>query len=301
MVNLSRLSCFLWFLASATAVHADEPLRWKFQPGQRLSYGIVQEMVISGGDPAGELDNNSRQQLDVTWEIERVDAEGTAALRLKFDRIRTKMTLPIGGLEYDSAAKGPATGMAAINAPLYQALIKAPVELTISADGRVTSVKLPDDVQAALKRMPTSAAFGDLTKPETFQNLFMPGFPMLSPEKSPTPGYQWPIKSTTTLPGAAGDQTVDTNYLYEGVRNVDGKSVAVIRQTRSISFSGSQTVQRTVKEQSTEGEILFDVAAGRLQSTILKHIVTMSVKRGDAVAEQKIEQKVEVKPITPSP
>jgi hypothetical protein len=270
-------------------------LRWKLQSGDHFSYDIVQEMNVSGtGALAAEVESQSRQQLDVTWEVERGTDAGEATVRLKFDRIRTKMTLPIGGLEFDSDAKGPAVGMAAINAPLYQALVKSPIEFVVAPAGRVTGVKLPEEVQAALKRMPTSSAFGDLAKPETFQALFLPGFPILPPEESFSPGHQWPVKTTAELPGA-GTLTVETNYHYEGRREVDGKTVAVIRPTRTVSFAGSGAWQRRIKEQSTEGEILFDQSAGRVQASTLKHTMSITVNAGAGEVEQKVEQLIQVK------
>jgi hypothetical protein len=285
---------FLLLLVTAAQVAAQEPIRWKFKPGQKLSYGIVQEMSITGGNERGDVNNDSHQQLDVTWEIDAVDAEESANAKLRFDRIRTKMTLPIGGLEYDSAADGPAVGMAAVNAPLYQALIKAPVGVQLSADGRVTSVTLPEEVQQTLKRIPTSSTIGDLAKPERFQALFLSGFPTLPPEKLPSSGYQWQIKSTASLLEGES-QTIESNYAYEGTRDVDGKHLAVIRQTRTINFGGGDSPSRTVKEQSSESEILFDTNAGRLESSMLKHRLTIEIKLGAITGEQRVEQSIQVK------
>jgi hypothetical protein len=289
-----RCGLLLVLIAISPPARGDGPLRWKFAAGDKISYSIVQEMNISGtGEVAGELKNESRQQLDVTWEVDRVTSEGQATVRLRFNRIRSKMTLPVGGLEYDSDAKGPAMGMAAINAPLYQALIKVPVESTVTTAGRVTGVKLPEEVKSALRRMPTSAAFGDLSKPETFQTAFLAGFPILPPDESVSPGHQWPVKTTAELP-PGGTQSVETNYHYEGMREVEGQSLAVIRPVRTINFGSAQALQRQVKEQSSEGQILFDASAGRLHSSTLKHTVTITVGAGETAQEQKIEQSIQV-------
>lgn len=295
MYTQSRVFCLLLFVAAAASARADEPLRWKLRAGDKLNYSIVQDMNISGvGGAAGDLANESHQQLDVTWEVASVSDAGEATIRLRFDRIRTKMTLPMGGLEYDSAAAGPALGMAAINAPFYQALIKAPVEFTLAANGRVASANLPSEVQAALKRMPTAAKFGDLTNPETFQATFLPGFPLLPTEDSLEPGHTWSVRSTTELPDA-GEQTIETSFRYEGAKQVGDPSMAVIRPTRTISFARDEVTERTVKEQSSVGEIQFDRAAGRLFGSAFNHNVTIAVELAAGSAEQKIEQTVQVK------
>jgi hypothetical protein len=282
------------FLTVAAVGRAQEPLRWKFQPGLRLRYEIVQEFSASAEPAADGLTNQSRQQLDVSWEISQVDDDGTARVNLKFDRIRTKMTLPIGGLDYDSASDGPAIGMAAINAPLYQALTKTPVHLQLAADGRVTSVGLSEDTQAVLKRMPTSEAIGDFTRPERFQTLFLTGFPQLPPEKSPTPGDKWQAKSSAPLPGGE-TQTVESNYTYDGLREVNGTSLAVIRLLRTVSIGNGNSPTRSIKEQASESEFLFDTAAGRLHSSMLKHHMTIAVKERGIAGVQKVEQSIQVK------
>jgi hypothetical protein len=294
MTIVLRTCCFIVLLLSVSSVWADGPFRWKFQAGDRFSYSVVQDMNISGGGgvPA-DLDNASHQQLDVTWEVASVSAAGEATVRFHFDRIRTKMTLPTGGLEFDSSAKGPAMGMAAINSPLYQALVKSPVEITISPTGRITGVKLPADVLAALKRIPTSAAFGDLTKSEAFQTAFLAGFPILPPEDALPQGHQWSVKSETPPP-VAGSPTIETNYRYDGMREVDGKPMAVIRPTRTFSLGVGELAQRAVKEQTSEGEYLFDATAGRLHASTLKHVVVLGGKKGEANAEQKIDQTIQV-------
>jgi hypothetical protein len=304
MMQIAGISqSIVWFIATAVAlassiasVQADEPLRWRFQPGQTLSYSLVQEMTISGGGAGGELRNTASQQFDITWEVQSVSDAGDALIWHRFDRIRSKMTLPTGGLEYDSATPGPPTGMAAINAPLYRALIERPVEISVAADGRITEVKIPDEVRAALKKVPTSAVMGDFAMPETFRTQFLSGFPTL-PEGPIEPGREWSTKSTTELP-AAGSQTVETTYRYEGTREVDGKPVALIKLGRVLSFAGEGPNRRAVKEQIAEGEALFD-RAGRLHSTKLKHNVTIEANAGDRRAVQRIEQSIEVKQPAP--
>jgi hypothetical protein len=142
--------------------------------------------------------------------------------------------------------------------------------------------------------MPTSAMIGDLKQPERFQTLFLPGFPLLPPERSPSPGYQWQSKAAAELPGGE-TQTVESNYTYEGQREVEGRSLAVIRQLRTVSIGDGESPGRSIKEQSSESEILFDLATGRLQSSLLKHRMTIDVKQGSTMGTQRVEQSIQVK------
>jgi hypothetical protein len=156
---------------------------------------------------------------------------------------------------------------------------------------------LPDGVKAALKKVSTAATIGDLTDAKRFQALFLPGFPFLPPGPI-EPDLQWTLTPTVDL-ASAGKQRIETRYRYEGNRQVDGVTCAVIGQTRAISFEPGDASQRTVKEQSSEGEILFDRTAGRLKSSTLKHGATITVTVANRASEQKIEQSIDVKFVPP--
>jgi hypothetical protein len=284
------------FSFAIAPVRADEPLRWKFQPGQQLRYSVIQAMTISGGaDADSASQNTTRQQIDMTWQVKSVADSGDAVIELSFDRIRSKMTLPTGGLEYDSDASGPPSGMAAINAPLYGALVRSPVEIKMSPLGRLLEVKLPEAVPAALRRMPTAAIIGDLTKPETFQNQFLNGFPQATRRESLESGETWSTESTAQVAGL-GSLAVVTNYRYEGLRDGDGARYAVIRPTRTVSISAAEGSERTIKDQSSTGEILFD-PSGRLHRSTLKHRLTMAVTIRGREVEQTMELSIEVNPL----
>jgi hypothetical protein len=49
-----------------------------------------------------------------------------------------------------------------------------------------------------------------------------------------------------------------------------------------------------IKEQSSDGEVLFNIAAGRLHSTSLNQKVTIQANAGGQAIEQKIDQKIDV-------
>jgi hypothetical protein len=302
MGMVARVLCvglFVVSLALSPQAIAQE-LRWKFQPGQRLRYEIVQEMAITGTvGAAADLQNTSRQQTEITWEVDRVDASGDAVIRQRFDRIRTKMTLPTGSLEYDSSQKGPATGMAAVNSPLYAALVKSPIEITVSPIGEVKSVTLTAEVQAALKRMPTAATLGDLSKPRVFQNLFLAGFPTLHGQREHEAIVEWTTETDVTLP-TGGKQTIVNVYQNEGKRSARGATLAVIRPKRTVTISDDDTTKRTVKNETSSGEILFDITAGRLQSSTLKHSMSVGLQVAGRPAEQKVEQSIDVKLLLPA-
>jgi hypothetical protein len=102
-VTLLAIVTAAMLLCVASRGDAQEPLRWKFQKGQKLDYKMVQDMKMAAeGGPVGQMNTSMRQVMDMTWDVSEVNENGDAAIRQKFDRIRTKMTMPLGGFEYDS-------------------------------------------------------------------------------------------------------------------------------------------------------------------------------------------------------
>ena len=90
----------------------QEPLRWKFETGQKLNYNMVQDMTIGvAGGPLGEQNMTIHQVMNMIWNVVDAKEGGDAVIRQKFDRVQTKMTMPpVGVIEYDSASDQSARG-----------------------------------------------------------------------------------------------------------------------------------------------------------------------------------------------
>ena len=59
--------------------------------------------------------------------------------------------------------------------------------------------------------------------------------------------------------------------------------------------AAQQNLQWKIKEQTSDGEMLFNIAAGRLQSTSLTQNMKIEVTaNGQPVQQQKIDQKIDV-------
>ena len=104
-------------LAAATSAQAEEALRWKFKVGEKLDYDMVQQMSMemSGAPFPKPLATEMRQEMNMTWDVQGVDDKsGEAVIRQKFDRVKMKMTTPVGGFEYDSKSEEAPTGLGAM-------------------------------------------------------------------------------------------------------------------------------------------------------------------------------------------
>jgi hypothetical protein len=291
-----RIPALVLLAIAVTAVSnasAQEPLRWKFDVGQKLNYNMVQDMTIgSAGGPLGAQNVSMRQEMDMTWEVQGVNDDGEAVIQQKFERVKMNMTLPVGVIEYDSKSEAAPVGAAAMLAPMYKTLTEAEFELTMTARGEIKDVKIPDEVLAALKNSPGAAAMGDMATPEGFKKMISQGALVL-PESAPKPGDSWSTKVEMNNP-TGGKQVIETTYRYEGTKDVDDVTFAVFRPSLKMSFEG--TDQAKIKEQNSSGEVLFNVEAGRLHSSKLEQKVSIEQALG---IQTKIDQTIAVT-VTPA-
>ena len=112
---------------------------------------------------------------------------------------------------------------------------------------------------------------------------------------------------------AVGKQTVETTYKYDGTKDIKGTLFAVIKPQLKMEFEGQapvkegqpqqpaaqQNMQMKIKDQTSDGEVLFNIPAGRLQSTSLKQNVTIEASVNGQPIQQKIDQKIDVT-VTPA-
>ncbi len=300
------------FSLPSLRLQAEGPLRWKFEVGQKLDYNMVQEMNMSAaGGPVGQMNTTMRQEMNMTWDVQGVDEKtGEAVIKQKFDRVKMKMTTPVGEFEYDSKSEAAPTGLAAMIAPMYKAMTNGEFEITMTSRGEVKDVKIPAEVLEALKNSPGAAAMGDIASAEGFKKMISQGALVL-PQDAPKQGDTWATKVEMNNP-AVGKQTVETTYTYNGTKDVDGTTYAVIKPQLKMEFESKPAetaegqpkppapqLSMKIAEQSSDGEVLFNIEKGRLYSTTLQQKVTIDATANGQVLQQKIDQKIDVK-VTPA-
>lgn len=309
---VSAIAALAVLLCLTPGSRAEEPLRWRFKVGEKLAYSMTQDMnMVMNMGPSSQMTTNVHQVMDMTWDVQGVNEQGDAVIVQKFDRVQMKMTGPMA-VDYDTAKDEPPTGMAAAFAPLYKAMTKGDFEVTMTARGEIKDVKVPQEVLDALKNSPGAAQMGDLAKPDGFQKMIMQNAFVL-PENAPTKGDHWSTTATVTNP-VAGQQTVETSYTFVDMKDIDGQQFAVFQPNIKMSFgpagdakgegeakpaaSPNPAMQMKVKDQKSDGEVLFNATAGRLGSMSVKQDMTMEIAVAGQTLQQQIHQDIEVK-VTP--
>lgn len=272
-------------LAFYVAAGAEEPLRWKFEKGAKYDYNMVQDMKIQGPQNV-----TMHQELKMLWDVADVTPEGDAVIEQKIEQVKMKMQLPFGTIDYDSASPEPPAGPAANLAPMYNALMKGNFKVTMSPRGEIKDVVVPPEIVAALKNSP-GAAMGDLASEEGFKKMMKQGSLQL-PEKALAEGEEFSAGRVEMNNPNAGKQVIETVYKYLGTKEEEGVEFARFEPKITLKFEGAPV---KITNQESTGEILFNVAEGRLDSSTIKQQVTMEQEGGGATTINQ-DIKVTVKP-----
>lgn len=277
--------------ASSLGRAADQPIRWKFTAGEMLEFEMDQSMnMIVQAGPAQQMSTTAQQTMNMSWKVTSVDGDGNAEIEQRFDRIQLKMTVPGGqGLVYDTDSEEPAAGMAAMVAPTMEAMTAGSFTFKMTPRGEVSDVKFSEELQNAIKNGPGGEAAGA----EQFKSMISQvAFPL--PENAPQPGDAWKTTVAVANP-AGGNQTVETTYTFDGTRDADGTTFAVIKPAMKMELAKNPMMDMQMKEQKTDGEVLFDLNAGRLHSISINLNIAMDMVAQGMTMPGTIDQKIDVK------
>ena len=260
--------CALAFAGLAQA--EDSPLRWKFTPGESQPYRMTQIARLDlnlGG--ASDIAAEVYRAFDFVWSVESVTADGTAIISVKVLRVTLKVIGPGDQeTEYDTASDEISRGYAATLAPLFKALIESELKAEMNSRGELSELQISEELQIALNSKPAGKALGQIGSVDDFRSLLQLGLPVLPESDSFSEGQQWETdRKLEAVPFII--PSAQTIYQWESTRQVEGEQLAVIVPTTSIQMNPTEADEREemITGQETSGEILFDLTAGRLQSS----------------------------------
>jgi hypothetical protein len=273
------------------AARAADPLVWKFAKDAKNRYRLTQDMDMTMNlGPGGKVTTNTSQVMDLSWTVAEVQDDGDAVLKQRIDRIRMTMQVPGGATaEFDSQSTDEPQGFAAMVAPLLKEMTRAEFTLTMSPRGKITDVEVPEALIRTLAAAPGGQALGELTTAEGFKKM-VSGVSFELPETL-EPGAEQTTTAEMTNP-VLGKQTIKTTYRYTGPKEVDGVACEAFAPSIDISFAGTDAAQAEVTEQTSEGEMLFNREAGRLQSSQLDQSMEIIVTMGEQQVSQSLKQHV---------
>jgi hypothetical protein len=241
------------------------------------------------GVGAAAVTSHVTQTMDIEQKVDAVRPDGGADILQTVRRIRMAVKSGNQEVSYDSASRIAPQGFAAMVAPLFQAMTSSAFKVTMTARGDITDVEIPDAMVEALKNSPDAAHMGEMATPDGFARLVKQQA-FVIPETLEK-NQEWSV-TTVVKNAAVGDQTVVTTYRYEGTREEGTDEMDVFTPSLNVSFGGqgANGVQAKITGQESEGEVLFNRTAGRLQSQKLKQGMDIKITAGEHEMVNRIDQ-----------
>jgi hypothetical protein len=271
--------------------HAQTTLRYKFKSGEKLQYGLSQDMKMAMNIGGMDIEIKLKQVMDMDWDVQKVDEQGNAKVRLTISHVRVKLDSPTGNAEFDSKknTEEPEDPIGKVVAQLAKGLASMEMTFTMAPDGEMKDIKIPEEALKKLKDIPGADKLGgDMLTPEGLGK--MAGGGLVLPKEPVSKGKSW--KQNITLKMPFGKMAGDMKYTYEGPAEKDGKQLEkiAVKPNLKIEVDPGMGVQLKIKSQKDKGYAYFDNQAGRLVEVSNEGTMEMEVEAGGMTFTQNITQ-----------
>jgi Family of unknown function (DUF6263) len=285
----------LALLLAGNAAPAQEVVRYKFQPAEKLRYELEQKMIMDMNVQGNAISIEMTQTIDVVWDIKSVDKDGKAKMTQTFERVRMSMIGPMGTVDYDSRnGKMPEGPVGEAMGPLFKAMAGLVLGVSMDARGQIGDVEVPKEFLDAIKNSPAAAASGDMFSQDGMKRMISQSGLVL-PGGALTKGQSWDTKMDMKMP--FGKMLVVNNITSEGTGTRDGLKIEqfAIKPKITLEPDANSPATVTLNSQDTKGTAYFDPAAGRLVEMNITQKMDMDVAVMGQNIKEKIEQKVTYK------
>lgn len=289
-IRVSPSVCLGVILLAGGVANAVEPITWKWAEGDSTRYQLTKTMTMSmDAGPAGQVSTSRREDTVLAWRVEAVEGEA-ANLSQATERVVLTTEGPMGqSFKYDSNEEEPPAGMAALLAPMFEAMIADPIQLTMAPNGAITEVTLTDELAESLKGLPGGGVSDETVIQATKQGS------LAFPEKSLEPGETWTTELLLDTP-QMGRMRVTTTYVYDGPTEVDGVACEAFTPSAKMESLGApQGAEIEIVTKQSDGRILFDAVAGRLVDSTVAMELEVRIKLGDQEAVNRVEQSTQIR------
>ena len=294
-------------------------------------------MVMNMG-PSSQMTTNVHQVMDMTWDVQGVNEQGDAVIVQKFDRVQMKMTGPMAvdyDTAKDEPPTGMAAAFAPLYKAMTKGDfevtmtargeikdVKVPQEVLDALKNSPGAAQMgdlakPDGFQKMIMQnafvLPENAPTkGDhwsttatVTNPVAGQQTVETSYTFV--DMKDIDGQQFAvfqpnIKMSFGPAGDAAKPAADSKDAKAGDAKGDGDAKANeksdAKSEAKPAASPNPAMQMKVKDQKSDGEVLFNATAGRLGSMSVKQDMTMEIAVAGQTLQQQIHQDIEVK-VTP--
>jgi len=280
----------MWLTAGAAS--AQTTLRYQFKKGDKLQYVLEQKMTTKLTAKAFNAESTANQTIDMSWTVKDAATDGKASVTVKFERLRFTLGDLREKITFDSKdGKEPEGKLGKLVAPALKATAALEFDMTVDARGKVEAVKFSDKSAEAIKALAGSPG-AEALSPEEVQKTMNQALPSL-PAEAIKPGATWNQTLSSKTP--FGTMKVEQALEYKGVKDRDGKMLAEIAITPTISVTPDAKATVKLKEQKGQGSAFFNPESGRLAELSATQSMTLEVSVGGQEITQEIRQNVNMK------
>ncbi|HVW39101.1 MAG TPA: DUF6263 family protein [Pirellulales bacterium] len=294
--RITALLAVCFFAVAAAAEAAPKMLQWKFTPGKKSYYRVVQDsdLSVEGGQKPFKL--KSSQTMDVGWEVNEVDADGTADMTQTIVRVQLRVTGgPGGDIEYDSDAAETPKGPAGAVAVFFENIVNQPIRIKMDSTGKIGDIVLPEKLSRQIKNAGFSP-FGAMFSEEGVKQMIGVGLVQFS-KKPVNPGDEWQVSRTVNVP-PTGKQDQTATYEYLGTASRGGQTLEKIGMKVNIKLADEDADAKfEIEEQQSDGAIEFDLKAGQIVDLKLDSAIKAKFTINDMTLRQELKSGMKIKPI----
>lgn len=250
MIRTSFLVVVAGLMLAGTASAQTPAFRFRWQPGQVLSYRVEQTITAAETLSGAKSESKTKVNLLKRWQVQDVDAAGVATLHMSLAALRMETTTPGGDtLLFDSA--NPDKSSPQLKEQMARYVGQTLAILRMDGQGRVLAV--------------TKSEFGPASRFEAS----LP-FQLALPTTAPKAGEYWErsYKITVEPPQGTGEK-------YDAVQRYTCKTVAGGTATIALATTVKVTPENLLDrvpllQDQPEGEVVFDLQAGLVRSARLQ-------------------------------
>jgi hypothetical protein len=226
--------------AAGPTLYGQEPWQFQWRAGQTLDYRVQHTTSVTEVVQGARVETRSKLDLVKRWQVIDVDAQGVATVQLVLTSMRNEQTRPNGEtLLFDSRNLDKSTPELR---EMSKFLGKPLAVLRLDRFGRTHEVKV-----------------GSAARYEA-----EPPFVLVLPGAAPKDGQAWvrPFKVTLEPPLGAGEKHPAQHRFT--CKKIEGNQATVSLATEFKEMPDAPQDRLPLLQKETQGEVIFDIAAGRM-------------------------------------
>jgi hypothetical protein len=279
LVAMALLAACGWSAPAAAQI----TLRYNWKQGDVLTYRTVvrtNSTITGGPNGPGSFDQTFGQTLKVT--VAAVTPDGTATLRQVIEAVSLEVNAPAGKMAYDSSKPpGPdADPRLQTMARTVGAMVGEAISVTMAPTGAVRRIdgtaRIIDKLMADLPRDPMAGALAQNIKgmlsDDALRSSLEQSFSRM-PDAPVKVGDSWTAEQAVGA-DAIGKIVGTSRFTLKGVDGAGDAAVARIDVALSLKQqdvpAGGVSMTMKLESGKGEGDLLFRVAAGRVERSSMR-------------------------------